>query len=547
VRTLESLPGILTALLAAGPFVPAGAWAAEPPAIAEAATDRMIGLNRRAFVEIREQHFQAAKYHLSEALVISETAGLESDEMTARTYVHLAVVHLAGFKDREEALRNFKRALKINPNITITPGLESPPLKTAYLQAREELGLPPNPDATAPLSPRFESEASAKDGSSPEPTSPALPTLSSAVAAASAEALDEPDVPARVPLPVYCPLPFDVPADQEMVVRCVTQKQQKKASAVFRYRRHDSEGEYTRIPMQRSSKGWLVAVIPSRVVHGKSLVFFVEARIPLLPEPVFFGHAENPNLLPIRAPVGADDDDADAVATHSPQQAADVPGRLGRLRVPGTWWLGLAGGSGVAYHGREVVDSNSSATGTTLPVHVRSGFSATSLFQVEPEIGYQLSRRFALSVMGRYQYAPKDADGYLPAANEHAIITSAFAAFVRAHLALLARGRFEASASVGAGGGTSFLAVVPKQCRDDGCTLNHSDTVHGSAFGVLGGVGAMYTVAAHVGIVFDVKEIVTLPRSMAATEVSLGVILAQKLRSGGDPKQAGAAEPKSWR
>jgi len=545
VRTLESLPGILTALLAAGPFVPASVWAAEPAAMTEAAADRMIGLNRRAYVEILEQHFQAAKYHLSEALVISETAGLEADEMTARTYVHLAVVHLAGFKDREEALRHFKRALAINPNITITPGLESPALKTAYLQAREELGLPPNPDATAPLL-GSASKASEEDSSRPETAFPALP---SGVATAAAEGSDEPDVPARVPMPVYCPLPFDVPADQEVVVRCVTHKQQKKASALFRYRQHGSDGEYTRIPMQRSSKGWLVAVIPSRVVHGRSLVFFVEARIPLSPEPIFFGRAESPNELAIRAPADTGDsiEEAEPVAAHEPLQAAGAAERLGRLRVPGTWWLGLAGGSGVAYHGREPVDSNSSATATTPPVHVRSGFSATSLFHVEPEIGYQLSRRVAFSVMGRYQYAPKDADGYKPAANEHPIVTSAFAAFARAHIALVARGRFEASASLGAGGGTSFLAVVPKQCHDDSCTLSHSDTVHGGAFGALGSVGVLYTVAAHVGLVFDVKEIVTLPRSMAATEVSLGVIWAQKLRRVDDPKQARADNRESGR
>jgi hypothetical protein len=345
VRTLEPLLGILTALLAAGSFVPAKVWAAEPAAIAEAAADRMIGLNRRAYVEIREQHFQAAKYHLSEALVISETAGLETDEMTARTYVHLAIVHLAGFKDREEALRHFKRALEINPNITITPGLESPALKTAYLQAREELGLPPNPDATATFSPRSGSESSAKEGSPPEPDLPALPALPSGVAAAAAEASEEPDVPARVPLPVYCPLPFDVPSDQEVVVRCVTQKQQKKATAVFRYRRRESDGEYTRISMQRSSKGWLVAVIPSRVVHGKSLVYFVEASIPLSPEPIFFGHAESPNALSIRAPIGADDaiEEAAPVAANEPLQAGGVSGSLGRLRVPGTWWFSMAG------------------------------------------------------------------------------------------------------------------------------------------------------------------------------------------------------------
>jgi hypothetical protein len=331
-------------------------------------------------------------------------------------------------------------------------------------------------------------------------------------------------------------------------VRCVTQKQQKKASGVFRYRRRENDGEYTRIPMRRSSKGWLVAVIPSRVVHGKSLAFFVEARIPLFPEPIFFGHAEDPNGLSIRAPVGTDDasEEADASTTHESLRTGSLTRHLGRLRVPGIVWFGLAGGSGVAYHGREVVDSNSSATGTTLPVHVRSGFSATSLFHVEPEIGYQLSRRFALSLMGRYQYAPKDADGHVPAANERPIVTSAFAAFVRAHLAVLARGRFEATTSLGAGAGTSFLAVVPKQCGNANCSLNHSDTVHGSDFGVLGSIGALYAVAAHVGVVFEMKEIVTLPKTMAATEVSLGVIFAQKLRRADDPKQARIASGMSW-
>jgi Tfp pilus assembly protein PilF len=119
-RLCANLAAVLTALVACD------AVAAEPGAIGKSPVERMIDLNHRAFTDLQQQHFQAAKYWLTEALVISETAGLDQDEMTARTYVHMAVVYLTGTQDREQAVRQFRLALRINPNITITPGLETP-------------------------------------------------------------------------------------------------------------------------------------------------------------------------------------------------------------------------------------------------------------------------------------------------------------------------------------------------------------------------------------------------------------------------------------
>ena len=130
---------VLAAVLAVVPIGVSSARAAEPAAIGQAAVDRMIDLNKKAYADIRDQHFQAAKYRLSEALVISETAGLEKDEMTARTYVHMAAVYLTGLGDREEAIQQFMLALRINPNITITPGLESPALKSGSEVSRSQI------------------------------------------------------------------------------------------------------------------------------------------------------------------------------------------------------------------------------------------------------------------------------------------------------------------------------------------------------------------------------------------------------------------------
>ena len=148
---MQRLPWYLVTLLAVVLLAGRIARSAETTAINEEAVDRMIDLNKKAFADIQSSRFDAARYRLEEALVISETAGLENDEITARTYVHLAAVYLTGFKNREEAVAQFMTGLKLNPNIALTVGLETPALRSAYLLARKRMGLPPGPD-TIPAS-----------------------------------------------------------------------------------------------------------------------------------------------------------------------------------------------------------------------------------------------------------------------------------------------------------------------------------------------------------------------------------------------------------
>jgi outer membrane protein W len=550
VHTLQRLSGFLAALVAVIPVAARSAHATESAAVSEAGVDRMIDLNKKAYADIQDQHFQAAKYRLSEALVISETAGLEGDEMTARTYVHLAVVYLTGLKDREEAIQQFMLALHINPNITITPGLESPALRSAYLQAREQLDLPPNPDTTAPLLPQA--------ASAPAPDAATIKMVASAKLPGGesndAAEMNEPDPPARVPSPLYCHLPFDTPPEQDVVVRCLTQKQQRKSEAIFHYRPQGAEEEYVGLPMVRSPKGWLMAVVPGRAIRGKALSYYVKADVPGQPAALYLGHPEAPNALIIRTLPdvdGADDatDEPDTVTgmakAHSPEVGEGV--RPSRLRAPGSVWVAVAGGTGTAYHGRETVDSNAKVPGTSTPVTVQSGFSAASLFQLEPEIGYQLSKRLSISILGRYQVAPKDASKYVPGAGEHAIPTTALSGFVRGQFAFASKGGFQPYASGGAGLGTSFLAVVNKRCGTTTCSLDHSDTLHGGAVALTAGVGAIYHVSPSVGVFVDIKEIATLSKFLALTEVNVGLAFAHKLKGADGQKQAHSTGDVSWR
>ncbi len=551
---MRSLPchfGILATLVATNSALAGGTRSTEPAAVNETAVDRMIDLNRKAFADIQEQHFQAAKYRLTEALVISETAGLEADEMTARTYVHMAAVYLTGLKDREEAIQQFTLALRINPNIFITPGLESPALKSAYLQAREQMGLPPEPDTTAPLSPHGPpappaSPAPPVPASEAGTTSPQTGAKQPADDAKAQEWAQEPDLPARVPTPLYCQLPFDTPPGQDVVVRCLTQKQHRKSSATFHYRPHGSEAEFVGIPMERSPKGWLSIVVPGRAIRGKSLSYYVEAEVPDSPSALFLGHPEAPNELIIRNPT-APDSSEDAVEEPAPSASGIYIPRPSRPRAPGSIWFALGVGTGAAYHGREPVDSGAKITDTSTTVRTRSGFSPTTLFQIEPEIGYQLSRRFSISLLGRYQYAPKDPEGYQPRPNENAVLTTAYAGFLRGQFAFLSRGGLQTYVSGGAGLGTSFLAIVSKQCGSGLCSLDHSDTLHGGAVGLTAGVGAIYHFSPRFGVFLDVKEIATLPKLMADTEVNVGVAFAHRFLGAEGAKNTASTGRASWR
>jgi hypothetical protein len=521
-------------------LAPGASYAAGVAPVSEAPVDRMVALNKRAFADILSQHFHAAKYWLEEALVIGETAGLENHETTARTYLHLAAVALAGFDDRDEAVRYLDLALKINPNIAITRGLELPGLRSAYLQAREQAGLPPNPDPTAPSFDTFAGTLpeAAPAGDSPpaaaeqEPSAGAEDAAAPVRAAYAAALVDEPDPPARVPAPLFCSLPFDVLPGQDLVVRCLTQKHTHRSSAVFHHRPGGAETPFLDLPMDRSPKGWLVAVVPGGLIAGESLSYYVTAQLPGSQQAIHLGYAETPRSLMVRPePSSKASEGAGTAASLSPHADSGRAGSTGsRRRAVGSLWFSLALGSGFVYHGRETVDSDSRFRDSNVPVEVEAGLSPASLLQLEPELGYQATRRLSLSLMARYQYAPKeDAEVAKPVAGGKPVLTSAFALYLQARLAFLTVGNLQTYASGGVGFGRSFLAVIDEECEATSCTLDHSDTLHGGNTGLLAGLGAFYHLSPNLGVFVEVKEMVTLPKVMALTELSLGAAFAIRL------------------
>src|SRR3954451_7374028 len=122
-----------------------GASAQDP----DAAVQRMIELNRKALTSYQAKDFEGAKQALLEAVVAGKEAGLANDRMIARTYVHLGAVYVDCLQDLARGVRYLVNAIKIRPDINITPSLVTPTLTDAFAEAKREAANPAAPPEAA--------------------------------------------------------------------------------------------------------------------------------------------------------------------------------------------------------------------------------------------------------------------------------------------------------------------------------------------------------------------------------------------------------------
>ena len=85
--------------------------------------EKVTQLNKEALADLDRGEWNGAKKKLLEALVLAKKAGLDGHPLTARTFVHLGVVYVMGFKDRNKGMQSFRRAFEIQPDIQLTRGI----------------------------------------------------------------------------------------------------------------------------------------------------------------------------------------------------------------------------------------------------------------------------------------------------------------------------------------------------------------------------------------------------------------------------------------
>src|SRR4051795_3639499 len=114
---LVAVVGVQMATAAVVSAAPAG----DPAAVA-----KVTNLNKKALEAYNQQDYDTARDLLKQALETCSSAGLDQHPITARTHVHFGVVAIVGFKQREVGLKQFRKALEIEPDIKLTKSLVTP-------------------------------------------------------------------------------------------------------------------------------------------------------------------------------------------------------------------------------------------------------------------------------------------------------------------------------------------------------------------------------------------------------------------------------------
>jgi hypothetical protein len=310
-----------------------------------AAVEKVTKLNKKAVDEYQNLNFEEARKLLKSAVEICNQSGLENHPVTARTYIHLGIVTFAGFKQRDEAVKQFRKALEVQPDIKLDKILATPEVQEVYDEALEQQ--------------KTEAAATAK-----KPTEPK-----------TAEGIDhEPVTQSRQGLPITIKASVDSSLGAKKVVLSFSA---------------DGADDFAEKEMKEESPGTFVAEIPASATQGGRVDYFIEAL------------GDNDNAL---ASKGSDKNTM-KIAMLGPNGQPLVPAVRKGKKPPEkpaseespTLLFGLSIGTGVGWTtGKGEVNATNNVVNP-------AGFEASRLLHFAPEVGYYISPDLLLSVQLRFQ------------------------------------------------------------------------------------------------------------------------------------------------
>jgi hypothetical protein len=107
---------------------------------------------------------------------------------------------------------------------------------------------------------------------------------------------DGPDLPARIPEPLYCAVPDEAEAGADLYVHCIPRPDLRAKAIVFYYRTSDLI-HYNAAILERSRKGWYSTVVPGAKVRGRQLQYYGEVLDNKEAVEANNGKANSPNVL----------------------------------------------------------------------------------------------------------------------------------------------------------------------------------------------------------------------------------------------------------
>ncbi len=142
----------------------------------EDAVAKITQMNRDAVTAYQAKKFDDARKILKQALDLAESNGLDQHPITARTHIHMGVVIIGGFKQRDLGIKQFKKALEIEPTINLTKALVTPEMTEAFNEAKSGGGAgggatppPSEPPAEQPETPSEPPAPSTRQPPRPRP------------------------------------------------------------------------------------------------------------------------------------------------------------------------------------------------------------------------------------------------------------------------------------------------------------------------------------------------------------------------------------------
>jgi tetratricopeptide (TPR) repeat protein len=479
---------------------------AQDPSVLQKVTD----LNKKAVDAYENLDMEEASKYLRQALELCAAEGLNNHKAKARTHIHLGIVMVAGLKQRERGIQQFKRALEIDPTIKPTKSLVNPDIQAAFDEAAKDMGPGVGDTGAKPA-----------DATSKAPETAPAPTPESAPPHGGKGIVHTPVTDARPGTTITIKASIEGSLGQDKVILAY---------------RPDGATDFLARDMEKDQKGWYVARIPQPATLGSVVSYYIEARTRAGTALAANGSAAEPHVIslspdaPVAPPTG---DDASVAATvHRKPREGDV--EEVKASESGEHKFFVSMGIGTGYGWAKGTPEVNQTDKFGHPIDFGGGFAPAQLLHLAPEAGFFMSPNLLLSLQGRFQFVTaatevldascpenKDANGI----GVCAPAKGAIAILGKATWLLGEPAPFRMFVSLAAGGGEiRHLITIDRltDCGPNGHT-QCTDTVLGGILLLGPGAGFGYELSKSLSFVASLNSLVGLPNPTVNFDLNVGM------------------------
>jgi hypothetical protein len=454
---------------------------------------KVTQLNREALAAIDKREFEKAREILKKALDLCEAEGLAQHPVAARTHVHMGVVIIEGFKNRELGEKQFQAALAIEPTIAMTPALVTPEITDAFDEAKQQA----------------KAGGGASDGEA---------------AAAPAPPAERAPAPARQAAGAGGGFTYhtvsEVKQGNAIRVTVNVDESLKFHKVVLAYRAQGTSGFLGR-EMDPEGAGAYSAEIPAAATEGSSVAYYIEAQDDDGQPVATRGTEERPLVIQLGGDAHSDEHTRVAASSKKSESESDDSTTVraegeNEEEVQQHWFASLQVGTGVGYA------TGTGETNANLPVS--GAFAGTSLGHIAPELGYWLTPELLLSAQGRIQVVTGPTEVVDSSGHVYPPADLALALFFKASYFFGSDG-LRPFISGGLGGGQIRHVVTFGNYHDCGATKDQTcvdSVVAGPALAEVGG-GFVYKLTSSFGLEASTNIAFAAPKFTTNFDFNAGV------------------------